>query len=165
MTKREREITDPAEIEAILNGCTYLHLGLVDEGMPYVVPMNHGVVKDEKDGRVIVYLHSGHVGRKLDIIKKNPNCCFTMERNVQPFEGSLPCQYGTAYESLMGTGEIHIVDDAEEKKKALSAIMVTQTGKAFSFDDKMASIVTIMRIDVDELTAKRRPLPAALENN
>ena len=77
----------------------------------------------------------------------------------------MACQYGVAYECLMGTGQIHIVDDVEEKKKALSVLMTTQTGKAFSFDDKMASIVAVMRIDVDEITAKRRPLPGGLENS
>ena len=163
MTKREREITDPNKIEEILNGCEYLHLGLVDYGKPYVVPMNYGVIKDEADGHTIVYLHSAHTGRKLDIIRKNPECCFTMERGIQAFEGKLPCQYGMTYECLMGMGKIHIVEDVEEKKRSLSALMFTQTGKEFTFDDKMASIVTVMRIDVEEISAKHRPLPAALE--
>lgn len=164
MTRREREITDKKEIEEILGSCGYLHLGLVDDGKPYVVPMNYGVDHAE-DGHVVVYLHSGLTGRKLDIIRKNSECCFTMERGIQPFEGRMACQYGVAYECLMGTGQIHIVDDVEEKKKALSVLMTTQTGKAFSFDDKMASIVAVMRIDVDEITAKRRPLPGGLENS
>ena len=162
MTKREREITDSNKIEEILNSCVYLHLGLVDDGKPYVVPMNYGVAKDEKDGHTIVYLHGALKGRKLDIIRKNPECCFTMERNVQAFDGNLPCQYGTAYECLMGTGKIYIVDDIEEKKKSLTALMLTQTGKDFTFDDKMASIVSVMRIDVEEIAAKYRPLPASL---
>ena len=160
MTKRVRDITDKKEIEAILTGCTYLHLGLVDDGNPYVVPMNHGVTHDE-DGHTIIYLHSGHTGRKLDIIRKNPECCFTIERGIQPFEGRLACQYGNAYECAMGTGKIYMVEDVEEKKKALSVLMMTQTGKEFSFDDKMVSIVSVMRIDVEEITAKRRLLPGA----
>ena len=61
----------------------------------------------------------------------------------------------------MGTGKIYMVEDVEEKKKALSVLMMTQTGKEFSFDDKMVSIVSVMRIDVEEITAKRRLLPGA----
>ena len=42
MTRREFEVTDPEVIRDILDSSSYLHLGLVDEGMPYVVPMNYG---------------------------------------------------------------------------------------------------------------------------
>ncbi len=159
MTRREREITDPNRIDQILNNCLYLHLGLVDDGKPYVVPMNYGV-ECESDGHYVLYLHSGHTGRKLDIIRKNPVCCFTMELNVEPFEGRMACQYGVSYECLMGSGKITFVDDPEEKDKGLQAIMKTQTGKdGFAFDEKMVSIVTVMRIDVEELTGKYRPMP------
>ncbi len=38
--------------------------------------------------------------------------------------------------------------------------MKTQTGKdEFEFDEKMVSIVTVMRIDVEELTGKYRHMP------
>lgn len=162
MRRREREITDPAKIEEIINDSLYLHLGLVDDGVPYIVPMNHGFVKDKNDGHYILYLHSAHEGRKIDIIKKNPTCCFTIERNIAPFEGRLACQYGMTYECIMGFGEIHFVDDSEEKMQALNAIMETQTKKTdFQFDERMVSIVTVMRLDVKEISAKKRPLPGS----
>ena len=81
---------------------------------------------------------------------------------MKPFEGKLPCQYGTSYESVCARGKAYILEDAEEKKKALSILMKTQTGKDFTFEDKMVSIVNVVRIDVTELTAKKRPLPAAM---
>lgn len=162
MRRREREITDPVLIDEILGSCQYLHLGLVDDGMPYVVPMNYGVIKDPEDGHYVLYLHGAHEGRKLDIIRKNPNCCFTMERNVAPFEGRLACQYGMVYECIMGFGSIRIIDEPAEKIASLKALMKTQTGKDdFQFDERMVSIVTVMRIDVDELSAKRRPMPGS----
>ena len=46
MTRREFEVTDPGVIRDILDGSKVLHLGLVDEGMPYVVPMNYGYKMD-----------------------------------------------------------------------------------------------------------------------
>ena len=47
----------------------------------------------------------------------------------------------------------------EEKKKALSVLMKTQTGKDFEFEDKMVAFVSVIRIDVSEYTAKYRPMP------
>ena len=57
----------------------------------------------------------------------------------------------------MGSGIAEIVEDVEEKKKGLSVLMKTQTGKDFTFEDKMVSIVSVIKIDVAEYTAKERP--------
>lgn len=159
MTRREREVTDPAEIRKILDSCMVLHLGLVDDGMPYIVPMNYGY--GMIDGQLVIYIHGAKTGYKLDVIRKNPVCCFEMECNVAPFEGKLPCQYGTVYESLMGRGKVEILDDPEDKIHALTVLMKTQTGKDFEFNEKLVSIVSVMRICASEYTAKRRPLPEA----
>lgn len=156
MTRREREITDENEKRELLESCEYLHLGLVDKGLPYVVPLNYGV--EYVDDKIRIYLHGANTGRKLDIIRENSVCCFTMERNVEAFEGKVACQYGMTYECLMGTGNVYIVEDPDEKIHGLHTLMKTQTGKeGFVFDERLASIVTVMRIDVDEITAKRRP--------
>ena len=40
MTRRELEITNQKEIQDILDQSKVLHLGLVDNGMPYIVPTN-----------------------------------------------------------------------------------------------------------------------------
>ena len=160
MTKRERQITDPAQIRAIFDSAKVLHLGLTDGLMPYVVPMNYGYTME--NGKPVFYLHSALKGKKLDMIRKNPNVFFEIDCDVQPFEGVKPCQYGIVYSSVMGRGVAHIVEDVEEKKQAMTILMRTQTGKEFSFEDRLVSIVAVIRIDVAEYTAKHRPLPEAM---
>ena len=157
MTKRERQITEPERILEILDKGKYLHLGLCVENEPYVVPMNYGYTMEE--GRLTLYLHSAVRGKKLDMIQTNPKVFFAVDCDVLPFDGVRPCQYGMVYTSLMGKGMARIVEDVEEKKKAMSILMKTQTGKDFSFDDRLVSIVAVIRIDVSEYTAKHRPLP------
>lgn len=165
MRRRDREITDKNQIEEILSSCKYLHLGLSDNNIPYVIPMNYGFVKDSEHEQYILYLHCAHEGKKLDIIKKNPKCCFTLERNVAPFEGKVACQYGMVYESIIGYGDLHIIEDPTEKMAALNALMHTQTGMDhFQFDERLVSIVTVLRLNVSELTAKKRPLPGSGES-
>ena len=85
-----------------------------------------------------------------------------MEYGIEPFEGDVACKYGITYSSIMGRGTAEIIEDVETKKSALSFLMKTQTGKDFSFDDKMAAVVGVIRIDVAEYTAKQRPLPKDL---
>lgn len=157
MTRREREITDINRITAILDKAKIAHIGLVDGDEPYVVPMNYGYIM--QDGRLTIYLHGAKRGRKIDIMKANPKVFFEAECSLQEFEGDIACRYGIAYESIMGRGTATIVEDVEEKKKGLSALMKTQTGKDFEFEDKMVAFVSVIRIDVSEYTAKCRPLP------
>lgn len=160
MTRRELEVTDPARILEILNKCKVTHIGLIDDGMPYIVPMNFGYTMDE--GKLTLILHCAVKGHKLDVIAKNPACCFVMECDVVPFEGRVPCQYGTAYSSLMGRGTIEVVEDAQEKIDLMTIFMKSQTGKDFEFNERLLSIVTMLKVNVDEYTAKERPLPAVM---
>ena len=155
--KRERQITDQHQIMASLDTAKVLHLGLAVDNEPYVVPMNYGYTVE--DGKVTLYLHSALRGKKLDMIRSNPKVFFEMDCDRTPFEGEKPCQYGLVYSSVMGRGTAQIVEDVEEKKKAMSSLMKTQTGKDFSFDEKLVGIVAVIRIDVSEYTAKHRPLP------
>ena len=160
MTKRERQITDEAQILRILDTAKVLHLGLCANNEPYVVPMNYGYTME--DGKLIIYLHSALQGKKLDMIQANPNVFFEMDCDRVPFESKLPCQYGLSYYSVMGRGTASIVEDVDEKKRAMSILMKTQTAKDFSFEDRLVSIVAVVRIDVSEYTAKHRPIPENL---
>ena len=160
MTKREFQITDEGQIRAILDSAKVLHLGLAVNNEPYVVPMNYGYTME--NGRLVLYLHSAVRGRKLDMLQANSNVFFEMDCDRVPFEGQVACQYGLAYSSIMGRGSARIVEDVEEKKQAMSILMKTQTGKDFSFEDRLVSIVAVIRIDVSEYTAKHRPIPERL---
>ena len=152
MTRREREVTDINDILQIINETKILHLGLSDEGWPYVVPMNYGY--EYVDGKLTFYLHGATKGYT-----------FALETDMIPFEGKVACQYGMAYRSVMGRGYGTLVADVEEKEKALSLLMKQQTGKDFTFDEKLVSIVNVIRIDVKEFTAKERKLPAAMQQD
>ena len=160
LTKRERQVTDPEQIRHILDTGKVLHLGLAVNDEPYVVPMNYGYTME--DGKLTLYLHSAVQGKMLDMMRANPKVFFEIDCDLMPFEGQVACQYGLVYSSIMGRGTATIVEDVEEKKKAMSVLMKTQTGKDFTFEDRLVSIVAVVRIDVAEYTAKHRPLPEAM---
>lgn len=161
ITKREREVTDINEIKIILDKSMIVHIGMVDDGEPYVVPMNYGYTLE--DGELCIYLHGATVGRKIDIIKKNPKVFFEMECDVTPFEGKVACQYGTTYASVMGKGTAVVLENVNEKIDGLARFMKTQTGKDFSFDERMVSIVSVIKITATDFTAKKRPKPMGIK--
>ena len=160
MTKRELQITDLNEIKAILDTAKVLRLGLAVNNEPYVVPMNYGYTLE--GGKLTLYLHSAVRGKKLDMLQANPRVFFELDCDLKPFEGVKPCQYGLSYSSIMGRGQASLVEDPEEKMQAMTVLMKTQTGKDFSFNEQLVSIVAVVRIDVAEFTAKHRPIPENL---
>ena len=90
MTKREYRITDEAQIQGILDSAKVLRLGIAVDNVPYIIPLNYGCTLE--DGKLTFYLHSAVKGNKLDLLRKNPEVCFELDCNYQPFEGVLPCQ-------------------------------------------------------------------------
>ena len=157
ITRREREITDIGEIRGILDRAKIVRVGMVDDGKPYVVPMNYGYTLE--DGKLTLYLHGAKKGRKLDVLRKNPAVFVEMDTDIVPFEGRTACHFGICYSSLMGEGNAEIIEDSEGKKQALTILMKTQTGKDFTFVDKMVMGVTVIKVHVSGYTAKRRPMP------
>lgn len=157
ITGREKMITDMNEIIRILDESKIVHVGMVDGDEPYVVPMNYGYSLE--DGRLTIWLHGSKRGRKLDIIRENPKVFVEMECSLQPFEGDIACKYGLSYYSLMGRGTAEIVEDVEQKKLGLRLLMKAQTGRDFEFEDKMTTIVSVIKVECSEFTAKHRPLP------
>ena len=160
LTKRENKVTDPEQILHILDTAKIVHVGMAVNDEPYVVPMNYGYTME--DGKLVLYLHSAVKGKKLDMLRANPKVFFSIDCDRQPFEGRVPCQYGLVYSSIMGKGTAALVEDPEAKMQAMSILMKTQTGKDFTFNERLVSIVTVIRIDAHEYTAKHRPLPEAM---
>ena len=159
MTRREREVTDINDILQIINETKILHLGLSDEGWPYVVPMNYGYDVREEDGtlHVCLYLHGAKEGRKAAAFAADPRVAVEMDYNHEVITGDYTCAYSYAYRSIMGNGTITEVTDPEAKKKGLGKIMAHIAPEAkIAFLPEMVERVAVWRIDIDTFTGKER---------
>ena len=154
MRRKDREITDAGEIREILARARVMHLGLYDGEYPYVVPMHCGFTFE--DGKLALYAHCAKEGRKLDLIRRDGRVFVEIDTDEALVPGAAACSWGACYASVMGRGRAAIVDDEDEKCRALALLMKTQTGKEFSFTPAMAAAVTVLRVDVEEYSAKAR---------
>ena len=148
MRRKDRSVTDPAKIERILSAARIVHLGLVDGGRPYVVPLHY----------CYEYARSG---RKIGVIGAGAPCFVELECDVDLDDGgSTPydqaCKYGSFYSSVMGEGTASLVADEDEKVHALKLLMRQQTGRNFPITRLMAKPVAVIRVHVpaEALTAK-----------
>ncbi|QTQ13060.1 pyridoxamine 5'-phosphate oxidase family protein [Treponema parvum] len=155
MRRIDRAVTDNRQIQSIIEKSKVVHLGMIDDGRPYVVPMQYGFVFT--GGQLTLYLHSAKEGRKLDVIKKNPRVFIELETDVALVSGGeVPCKYSSEYASVMGDGTAVLVDDVKEKIFGLKLMMKTQTGRDFEISEQMTKSVAVIRIDVPCVTAKSR---------
>ena len=127
-------------------------LGMFDDEFPYIVPLHYGYQMEK--GKLIFYVHCAKEGHKLECLKENRNVFVEIDRGESLITADIPCKYGAEYESVMCRGKAMIIEDIKEKCKALGVLMKVQTGKEHEIDDKMASAVNVVKIDVESYTAK-----------
>ena len=154
MRRKDRLVTDPQRIEEIIKKCNCCRIGFNDDGEVYIVPMNFGY---ERDGdSYTFYFHGMPVGRKVDLIKKSPKVGFEMDAGFQLMgDDDIACKYSALFQSIIGTGEMSIVEDPEEKRKGLNLVMEYYTGrKDWMYEDWRIKGVGIFKLRVTELSCK-----------
>lgn len=153
MRRKDREITDFDQIIAILQKCLVVRLGLVDDGEPYVVPLNFGY--ETMDGKLTLYFHSAAQGRKIDIIKVNDKACFEADQFIATVTGEKACDWSTKYESVIGFGRVSFIEDEGEQKKAMDAIMHHHGFEGEpSYPPNIFRKMALYKMDVERLSGK-----------
>lgn len=156
MRRTDREVTNINDILEIVAKAKILHLGLFDNGYPYVVPLHYGYRYENEC--LVFYMHGAKEGHKLDLIRKNPNICIELECGIEMVSGGdNPCKYGSTFASVIGRGNAVVVNDEKEKIMALELLMKNQTGDNFSIDEKMSASVEIIKVSIPDFTAKSHP--------
>lgn len=150
MRRHEQEITDPAIIESILHKSMVCRIGLVRDNLPYVVPVCFGY------GDGFIYIHSAHVGEKIDIIKANNNVCFEVDVDVELVRDEAPCKWSVNYRSVIGFGKASLIEDPAEKIEAFNIIMEHYSGTSgHEYHEALLGVAAIIKIEIDRMTGKK----------
>ena len=103
MRRKDREITDIHKIEKILSSAKYLHLGVLDDEYPYVVPLHYGY---QINGGKLTFMF---IVRKRGInwIAFGKMTVFFVEIDYgeKLIEADVPCKYSAEYASVMCRGK------------------------------------------------------------
>lgn len=152
MRRHDREVTDPAEIAAIMGRCQVLRLALNTDTVPYILPVNFGM---EPDGMTL-YIHGAMEGTKYALIGQDPRASFEMDctQGLVLDEENHSCTMN--YESVIGWGVIDELTEEGEKRHALDRIMAQYHSEDFSYGTAVIPRTRILRLRVSERTAKRR---------
>jgi nitroimidazol reductase NimA-like FMN-containing flavoprotein (pyridoxamine 5'-phosphate oxidase superfamily) len=151
MRRKEREIKDIREIEAIIQQAEVCRLGLAVDNVPYVVPVNYGYEDN------CLYIHCARQGRKIDMIRQNNTVCFEMDVDAAISDRDKPaCRCSSTYRSVIGYGTAFLLEDFDEKKKALDIIMRHYSGKtSFEYSKEAVEKVGIIKVVITGLSGKK----------
>jgi uncharacterized protein len=153
MRRKEREITGIDEIEAIISRCDVCRIALADDNIPYIVTMNFGYSggADKK-----LFFHSASDGRKIDMIRKNNYVCFEMDADHNLKSGREACDFSMKYSSVVGWGDIFIVNDDEGKREGLNSIMYHYTDcTEFTYKQDVFNKTTLLKLVIKTMTGKK----------
>ena len=149
MRRAEREIKDSSTVEEILRRATVCRLAVCDGNIPYVVPLNFGYENDR------LYFHSAPEGRKIEIIKANPNVCFEVDVDQELVAGEIPCGWAVRYRSAIGFGKARLLGEVAEKKRALDVILGHYAQGPFEYSEGAIDQVAVVEVEIESLTGKQ----------
>lgn len=148
MRRKDREMNEAFAWE-ILDECSYSILSLVDhDEEAYGIPVS--AIHDGKN----IYIHCAKDGKKIELIPFQKRVCLTAVSRVvlKPFV------FSTEYASGIFKGRISLVEEEQEKAKALRLICMK-----YAFENlencekaivKSLNQTAVIKIEVDEVSGK-----------
>jgi len=146
MRRKDREMTDKAEIEGILLREETGYLATCgNDGQPMATPVNYIY----KDGRIII--HCALAGRKLDNIAKNPRAGFTVAADISIDRVMMT----TYYSSVMIEGTARLVTDETEKKQAIRDLTERLAAPGEVCSDSEGRRTAILVVEIASMCGKK----------
>ncbi len=149
MRRKDKEIFEESAIKSIIERANVCRLGMVDGNKPYVVPLCFGYCDN------VLYFHGSSKGKRIDIIRKNPNVCFEFDIIAEPIESENACDWSMKYQSVIGFGKAGLVESLDEKRKAMGAIMAQYSKQKFQFPEKMLNATSVIKVEIESMTGKQ----------
>jgi len=148
--RRFRQALTMGQCEEILRRCTSGTLALSgDDGYPYAVPLSYLY----GDGKI--YFHCAKEGHKIDAVKNCPKASFcVIESDVV-----IPEKFTTAYRSVIAFGQVRIIDNPEEMRRAIVMLSDKYSPNMDSERDKeideFFSRLCMLELTVEHMTGKQ----------
>jgi len=154
MRRKDCEIVDDKRMWEVLRSANVCHVAFCHESWPYIVPMSFGCLEGK------LYFHSASEGTKLDLLNANPNVCFEVAVNVEIVPSADACNWSVRYESVVGLGRMSIVEDPEERRAGLTALLAQsarlaqQSDRSIELPKHVSAAIVVLRVNIESMTGK-----------
>ncbi len=145
---------DRETIYPILDEAFICHVGFVVDGQPYVIPTGFARIGDE------LYIHGSSASRMLRNVSKGVEVCVTITLIDGLVLARSAFHHSINYRSVVILGRASLVEDAEEKNKALEALtehIVPGRWDEVRWPTELELKATsVLKLPIDEASAKIR---------
>ncbi|MDA0769786.1 MAG: pyridoxamine 5'-phosphate oxidase family protein [Chloroflexi bacterium] len=163
----ERTVTD--ETSEILLAGSVAHVGFVDDGMPYVIPLSYHYDAATPDK---IYLHGAMRSRAMDLLATGAPMCVTVTLTDGLVYSRKAMNHSINYRSVVLFGKGHDIVD-EDRKFELFDKMVQRyfpgrnVGEHYNAPPSAdLGITALVEVDIEEWNAKaRRGGPTGPDDN
>lgn len=162
MRRKDREVTDFEAIVSIIDACDIIRIGLADDDFPYIVPVNFAYTADNQE--ICFYIHGAMVGRKYEMLMKNPHCSFEMDIPLK-----MEClveqkDVTMRYKSVMGKCDVEFLE-GEARQSAIDDVIMAryEETKDFEYNKDVVKRTAVFKLKVIEISAKVNPLKGAAD--
>lgn len=153
MRRKDREVKDRSKILEIIKSCDCCRIAFKEKEGTYILPLNFGL--DDNENNLVFYFHGAKEGKKIELIKEQPIVGFELDTKHELVIGKTACAFSYCYQSVIGKGEISLVNDLNEKNFALNTIMKQYSSlDNTEFSDHMLNSVAVIKLKVLELSCK-----------
>lgn len=155
----ERIIQERTEMESILYAAKVGRLGICQNGVPLIIPVNFAYEPGS------IYVHGSSSGLRVDVIRENPHVCFEVDEFLATVPASTPCEYDTAYRSVVASGSAQVLSTPDEKIHPLRLIVTKYAGEAVAlgltrqmvegYRSSRGRETAVVKMNVERMTGKR----------
>lgn len=149
MRRKDKQIGDSAAVWAVVEQSRVCRLAMVDGDWPYVVPLCFGIAENA------LYFHGAAKGKKIDLIRKNPNVCVEFDRALGIVASAGGCDWSMKYQSAIGFGRAAMVDDPDRKRAALDLITARYAGGGYSYPESRIEATAVIEVQIEKMTGKQ----------
>jgi hypothetical protein len=153
MNRKDKQITDQSVLTDILKRGKHTTIAICRGDEPYIVTLNYGYDQNKN----ALYFHCSTKGLKLDFINQNPHVCATVIEDG----GYKMGECDQAYRSVVLWGKMHVVENLEEKKHAITIMLNHLEEDPISIrehslkGDEAYEGIKILRLDILGITGKQ----------
>lgn len=148
--RRIGQIIPKEECYAILNNeLRGVFSVITEDGYPYGMTMNHFLSMEENR----IYFHSSRFGHKMDCLKNNDKCSFTVIQEAERDDNN----WFLTFKSVVVFGKVHFVED-ENKIAHISRLLSYKFTKDEEYIDdeikKYLKATAMFYIEIEHITGK-----------
>lgn len=148
MRRKEKAMTQEETLEVLENAEYGVLSTISKDNTPYGTPMNFVYL----DGAI--YFHCALEGHRLENIAGNSNVCLSVVDSVK----LMPAKFNTQYRSAAVFGTIQVVQDTEEKRKGITAIMEKLSSDyhdaGMEYINSAFDKICVLKLEISHMTGK-----------